>query len=389
MRRDTLLSQTNDDWYVRLPDGKVLHAPTTGTVRKNIKRGRIPTGSTVRRSEEDEWVTLAWTSEFADIVKRADATPVPLNKVARRRRTSVSGSNGKAGGTSTRLDPREMHTVGIRAFFPELLAALENTVVRRKLMPIALSALLLGALFALSQYAVSDVGAARLWFNGVLAALAGLVLAASSAHLTRTTFVELSQLRPARPTEVQPGWLRRTLRLFIAQLLTAGVGIGLVFLLRALPHWLLPSQETPNADQWLAAASLAAATAAVGSVILWPVILLTLLLAPVFVVEESLVITGLKNWYKLLRQHLGSVIVYELLATTIGLALALVVALPLLVLVPSYDDRISFAGGMVRSVLLGLPAAFLFAYLTVANVFIYLNLRYETPGVQSAVGSRQ
>jgi hypothetical protein len=183
--------------------------------------------------------------------------------------------------------------------------------------------------------------------------------------------------------------LRRTLRLFIAQLLTAGVGIGLVFLLRALPHWLLPSQETPNADQWLAAASLAAATAAVGSVILWPVILLTLLLAPVFVVEESLVITGLKNWYKLLRQHLGSVIVYELLATTIGLALALVVALPLLVLVPSYDDRISFAGGMVRSVLLGLPAAFLFAYLTVANVFIYLNLRYETPGVQSAVGSRQ
>src|SRR5579862_2204620 len=81
MRRDTLLSQTNDDWYVRLPDGKVLPAPTTGTVRKNLKRGRIPTGSTVRRSEEDEWVTLAWTSEFADIVKRADSTPVPLNKV--------------------------------------------------------------------------------------------------------------------------------------------------------------------------------------------------------------------------------------------------------------------------------------------------------------------
>jgi hypothetical protein len=30
-------------------------------------------------------------------------------------------------------------------------------------------------------------------------------------------------------------------------------------------------------------------------------------------------------------------------------------------------------------VLLGLPAALLFAYLTVANVFIYLHLRYETP----------
>ena len=31
------------------------------------------------------------------------------------------------------------------------------------------------------------------------------------------------------------------------------------------------------------------------------------------------------------------------------------------------------------AVLLGLPAALLFAYLTVANVFIYLNLRYDTP----------
>jgi hypothetical protein len=73
-----------------------------------------------------------------------------------------------------------------------------------------------------------------------------------------------------------------------------------------------------------------------------------------------------------------------LLATTFGLALALVVALPLMVLVPTYDDRISFAGGMVRSVLLGLPAAFLFAYLTAANVFIYLNLRYETPAARKA-----
>ncbi len=384
MRRETLLSQTNDDWYVRLPDGKVLHAPTTGTVRKNIKRGRIPTGSTVRRSEEDEWVTLAWTSEFADIIKRADATPIPQNKGSRRRRTSVSDSNGKAGGTSTRLDPRKLQTVGVRSFFPELLAALENTVVRRKLMPIVLSGLLLGGLFAFSQYAVSDLGAARLWTNVILLALAGMVLAATSAHLTRTTFVELSQLRPARPTEVQPGWSRRTLRLYVAQLLTVGVSIGLVLFLRALPQWLLPGEATPNAEQWLAAASLAAAVAVVSSVVLWAVILLTLLLAPIFVVEESPVITGLKNWYRLLRQHLGSVIVYELLATTIGLALALILALPLLVLIPTYDDRISFAGGMVRSVLLGLPAAFLFAYLAVANVFIYLNLRYETPSAQKA-----
>ena len=91
MRRDTFLRPNDDDWYVRFPDGKVLHAPNTNAVRKNIDRGHIPLESTVRRSAEEEWVTLAWTVEFADVVKRrTDAADLRKAPPRRRRRPPIA-----------------------------------------------------------------------------------------------------------------------------------------------------------------------------------------------------------------------------------------------------------------------------------------------------------
>ena len=379
MRRDTFLSKTNDDWYVRFPDGKVLHAPNTDAVRENIDRGRIPPGSTVRRSAEEEWVTLAWTSEFADLVNRRADTPAKPKPAKRRRRRTVA-ANGESTSASTRLDPHVMQTVGVRGIFPELLAALENTVMRRKLVLIAVCGLLLGGLFALAQYPLPDFGITRLWFNVALGVVAGLVLAGASTQLTRATFVELSRLRPARSEEVRTGWAGRTVRLFVAQLLVAGSAIGLIVLLRGLPQWLLPGEDQPAATAWQTAANVATVLGVVGELVLGPVVALTLLLAPIVVVEEASVATGLSHWLRLLRQHPGSVLLYEGLAVGIGLAIALVPALPLLFLGQVGDDQLSLTAATTRNVLLGLPAAFLFAYLTVANVFIYLNLRYETPG---------
>jgi hypothetical protein len=370
MRPDTFL--TNDDWYVRFPDGKVLHAATTGTVRKNIDRGRIPLESTVRRSADEEWVTLAWTSEFADLVKLRSDRAVRKPKSQRRRR--VVTTNGKASSTSTRLDPHKLQTVPVRSFFPELLAALENTVMRRKLVAIAVSGLLLGGLFALAQYPLPDLGGARLWFNIVLGLLAGLVTAATGAFLTRATFVELSELRPAKPEEVRAGWTTRTIRLFVAQLLTAGVAVGLIALLRGLP---LPGEEPTLA--WQITAHVAVVMSIVGEVVLWAVVLLTMLLAPIMVVENASVEGGLSHWWRLLRQHPGSVLLYQVLAAGIGLVLAVVSALPLWFISQPADGPLSLTATATRNVLLGLPVALLFAYLTVANVFIYLHLRYEAP----------
>jgi hypothetical protein len=368
MRPDTFLS--NDDWYVRFPDGKVLHAATTNTVRRNIDRGRIPLDSTVRRSDDEEWVTLGWTSEFADLVKRG-SDKVARKPKSQRRRRAVTTTNG-AVTTSTRLDPQALQTVSVRSFFPELLAALENTVMRPKLLVIAVSGLLLGGLFALAQYPLPDLSAGRPWFNVVLALLAGLVTAATGALLTRTSFIELSQLRPAKPEEVRADWMTRTVRLFVAQLLTAGVAIGLIAVLRGLP---LPGEDPTLA--WQATAHVAVVLSVVAEVLLWAVVLLTLLLPPIMVVENASVDGGLAHWWKLLRQNPGTVVLYEVLAAGIGLVLALVPALPLFFLSPPADGPLSLTATATRNVLLGLPAALLFTYLTVANVFIYLHLRYE------------
>jgi hypothetical protein len=200
-------------------------------------------------------------------------------------------------------------------------------------------------------------------------------VAATAALLTRTTFIELSRLRPAKPEEVRAGWTARAVRLFIAQLLVAGLAIGLIVLLRGLPQWLLPGEEQSQA--WQVAADVAAVIGVVAEVVLWPVVVLALLLAPVMVVEEVGVEAGLAHWWRLLREHPGSVLLYEVLAVGVGLAVALVPALPLLFLGQPADDRLSLAAATTRNVLLGLPAALLFAYVTVANVFIYLHLRYE------------
>jgi hypothetical protein len=321
----------------------------------------------VRRADDEEWVTLAWTSEFADLVKLAAA-----RKLKPQRRRRVVTTNGKASTASTRLDPRALETVAVRSFFPELLAALENTVMRRKLVVIAVSGLLLGGLFALAQYPMSDLGGGRPWFNIALAFMAGLVLAATGTLLTRATFIELSQLRPAKPEEVRAGWTSRAIRLFVAQLLTAGVAVGLIGLLRGLP---LPAEEPTLA--WQVAGHVAVVLSVVAEVLLWAVVFLTLLLAPIMVVENAPVDGGLAHWWRLLRQYPGTVLLYEVLAAGIGLVLALVPALPLLFLSPPADGPLSLTAAATRNVLLGLPAALLFAYLTVANVFIYLHLRYE------------
>src|SRR5262249_51402978 len=62
------MSQPSDVWYVRLPDGRVLRASSTEALRNHLSAGRIPFESWVRRSREEEWVTLAWSQEFSDLV---------------------------------------------------------------------------------------------------------------------------------------------------------------------------------------------------------------------------------------------------------------------------------------------------------------------------------
>src|SRR5262245_28110980 len=111
------MSQRPDAWYVRLPDGRVLRASSTTSLRRHIESGRIPLGSRVRRSPEDEWGPLEWTDEFADLVappRRGAAAPQRANAPAR------------AAGGAARPNGMELQTAGVQGMVEDLLTALDS-----------------------------------------------------------------------------------------------------------------------------------------------------------------------------------------------------------------------------------------------------------------------
>ena len=151
----------------------------------------------------------------------------------------------------------------------------------------------------------------------------------------------------------------------------------MVALLRLLPGYLLDAQLGENVGD--ATAAGAAAVGMILEVALWPIIGFALLLPPILVVEGCSVGAALGHWLRLLREDLGRVFLYEALALGLGLAATLLLALPWLALFTYQPDpRLLSAVAFTRCVVAGLVAAPLLAYLMVANVFIYINLRYES-----------
>src|SRR5271167_2705145 len=147
------MSEASDPWYVRFPDGRVVRAANTTIVRQQVTSGKIPPTSSVRRSPGDEWTALEWTREFADLLdhfasrrdaKRAEADEgVDLGGEARH-----TPENAVTSGLSARLDRTRLPSIGVRGMMHELLAALDSTLVRKKLAAAALAGLCAGLVLA-------------------------------------------------------------------------------------------------------------------------------------------------------------------------------------------------------------------------------------------------
>src|SRR5215831_5172867 len=141
-----------DFWYIRFPDGRILRAASTTILRQELSAGHIPLNSTVRRTPGDEWVSLGWTQEFADLVEQLAAAARPRRPEARRqaaeRREATNAAPVDAVRVGSRLDASQLHLVGVRGHVEELLAALDSTVVAKKLLLGLIAALFLGGLFA-------------------------------------------------------------------------------------------------------------------------------------------------------------------------------------------------------------------------------------------------
>jgi hypothetical protein len=375
------MSQAYDKWYVRLPDGRVLRAASTHVLRQHLSAGRIPWDSRVRRSSEEEWTALEWTEEFADLAQHAAEAVKEGNRGQQRGEPAWGRSGLISSRLAPRYDPTRLQTIGFHGLAEELLAALDNTLARPKLIVAGIAGVLSGTIVAIGFMLGASLEPPWSWaLLGVLGLAVLVVMVVSNVVLTQMTYTELSRLRPATWAEARAGWLPYSLRVLVAFAIAAGGTIGVILLLRWLPEqWPVWTEDDRYNNIREVGAQVIAVVGLLLEVILWAVLGFTLLLAPVVVIEETSLLGALGQWWYLVRRHLGRLFLYESAAVLGGVAM-LAFAFPLaLAAWPRQEQlaRFDSATGVSFCILAGLAAAPLIAYLAVAHVFIYLNVRYE------------
>jgi hypothetical protein len=381
-----------DFWYIRFPDGRILRAASTKILRHELKARRIPLASTVRRSPSDEWVALEWTREFADLVETlaarptAGKTPAPPTvrhtdgvSVGAMSRHSAEADADHPATVGSRLDASRLHLIGVRGYLDELLAALDSTLVPKKLLLGLIAGILLGVFLVLARAAWLEPKTVSQPTAWLLLAAVLLVFVGVCALLTRLTYLELARLRPAHWSEGWDGLGRLTAWVVVSQMIVWGAFCALLLLLRWLPFWLSPELEESwsLSRQVLAGSALSLCTGL--EVLLYPVVVLWWLLPPLLAVETCTVWNGLSQWLNLLRGNLGQALLYQSMAAGLGV----LVSIPFLLLIaplflPTFHapEGLQDVAGATRCVLLGLACTPMLTFWTTSNVFIYLNIRY-------------
>jgi hypothetical protein len=196
----------------------------------------------------------------------------------------------------------------------------------------------------------------------------------------------LCHLRAARWSEGTAGLGRLSARLALAILPVLGGAIALLWLLSVLPGWLMRDETAAWGAGRETALAVVAVLAQLFAVLLVPWCVFALLLAPLLVVEECSIVSCWWQWRRLLRLHRWQALWWEALAISLGVLAMLPLLLPWLlmgVLDPGPSEAARFAVVVTRQILAALLLAPLAVYLIVANVFIYLNLRYEASSGRS------
>lgn len=357
------MTKANDPWYVRMPDGRVLKASSTRAVRHHIKNGQIPHDSRVRRSADEEWSGLEWTTEFADLIKRLRA------------QHEEAALDVVIAPSADRADSMRLRTLGVCGFVDELLSALDSTLLRNKLTPALALGVLLGLLggagyLTLLRFLPDEELAVRTLQAGI----DFLLVLPLVCIVTQLTYIELTHLRSARFGEGTAHLFRAFRRVFLLEVLLLGLLVALVLGVRWLPDRVaeLPAlQNSPVMREALLQALGVLQVLVEFSV--GALASLLLLLPPIVVIEEVSAYACLGIWGNLLREHFARILVYEGMAATLGLVMSLPLLIPL-----AWVHTLAIPGAAyAQTVLQGIAFAPLATYLVVANVYIFLNLRYE------------
>ena len=358
------MSEESDHWFIRFPNGKMARAVGAAMLRKQITDGRVPADAELRRKSEERWRRVTDHPEFADLSDANGAwEELPVKAEAKAALTVAS-----------RVDPAQLRQPGVRVLLDELLAALDSTLVIRKMLLACVMALPLWVLFvAASQVSWLPPDLAP-WQPAAAAGLTVLVLLLLQAMVARMTFTELSRMRPARIRDSYPGLFG----LWIKAVLVQGVAIGLACIvawdLRLLPAWTMSLGAGTLWAPGVAWAAMCAGTLL--QTAMWPALLLLAPFMAACVTEEGSLGQALSQWRRVVAANLWKVFIAQWLI----LALAALVALPVAwLLAPCLLEGMSPPGMLVaRSLLAALGACLATAYLSAANVFLYLHLRYET-----------
>lgn len=371
----------NDVWYIRTPEGRELTAKTTRAVQHHIRNGAISPESRVRRSRNQEWTSLEWTAEFSDLVNGRERT----KKETAPKRPGSSPEIILPAGLAARLDPMRLRTLGVRGLWEDLIGALDSTFTRKKLgltlIVSALAGMVVALVFSLFSRVLNGGSGANVWpvAIGVMAVAAVPLFACLNGLLSRMVHVELSYMRPATWKEVWIGFGRSALRLIGAYLFILGGALLLMQGCRWAPGYLAELLQQRTGRPMLAE-SIGTALSAVGvlaEIALWFVVGLSWLLAPVIVVEDLGIFQGLRSWVVLLRQHLGRILLGQALALATGVVIALPFALPVWLALANYPIPGNVPADSLRGLIIGAAAAPILAFVAVANVFVYLDVKYE------------
>jgi hypothetical protein len=385
-----------DPWYIRMRDGRVIKAKSTASVRHHAEAGRVTADCTVRRERNEEWRPIAWVSEFADLFATSDESASYIQSMREKRAS-------KPDLPLQEDEAMTLESVGVRGLVDELFAAFDATINRKKLL---FGGMVLGLVMAVHEVLQRLVGGAlsNQVALGHLISAGGalLVLCYGITVLARQQREEMSRMRPIRIAEAQTGAVNSWLQTFLALCVVGGVLYAGYYMIDHLVAWLGNNQFMP----------LIGLIVLIVGVHLFGIIMLVPLLAPIGPVEDYSAIESIRLWVKLCREKIGRVLVFESFAGS----LAFVAAAPLLIPYTLARNLLSGSSGGMSIGIPGLPAGFMkelsqlglpaeaapqgptmiewlgqvgsqmvlgfalgpvLVFLVVANVILYLNLRYE------------
>jgi hypothetical protein len=377
------MTKRRDAWYLRLPNGQEIKAKSTAAVIYHLQQGTIPKNSWARRSRDEEWLKLEWHAEFTEAVtgiKPPRETDEPTSALA----PGVGSSS--ATGVAARLDPMQLRTVGVRGILEDLLAAVDSTFRRHKLVIALVGAALIGLAIGGIPYAadkVADlmdipetVGSIRGLIDLVATVVAAVIFAITNALLTKMTYLELATSRLVSLREAAQGIVTSVVKLLIIYAVLVGGSFYLMSLLHRLPAWLtVPATEVASAS--LNTRIFAGGIAFLGllfEVVLWAILVLTWLIPPIVVGEEYSLVGGLFEWLRLVRAFFNRIALAEVFALGAGLLLSAPVYIPInraLVYLASYLPQ------PIETMTLALSGTAFLAVVAVSNVYIFLDVKYE------------